>query len=587
MGDGFFQRQISRRELFKKAGVGVGALSIARHLTGNPAAASARVALSADPGAPLMLARVRPGSAAESVALAVFDDTHRRFADGSVELLLWPGDLARLKDLGVDFKITCSDLVKRDIEAARSAEAPPLLPPPGGTTSYRVLADYERELQAFPTTYPTMAKLITLPNKTFENRTVYGVEIAANVNDADGRPTIYYDGIHHAREWPAGEFPMIWAYYLLENYGTDARVRAILDNARIVVIPVMNPDGFHKSRHGMENANLGIVAGGQEAYWRKNRRAWGGNETTVPNNALAYGVDPNRNYAFLWGATTGGAAGLTPAANALPAYASTSPNPYDQTYFGPEPISEPENKNVAGFLLGRNVTGMITSHTNGRLILRPWGHTEEPSVDEEFMAGLGDQMQAITGYISQIGLSLYPTTGTTDDWYYAAAGGFGYTFEHGGSEFHPPYNNNDAPGKFWNKVVSAFLLHAEAAVDGSKHCVIRGRAHEPGDVEAGVQTSLNGHKEFETPMWPQGADGTGALVTLRTSTHEVIDINTVSKPDGTIEWHINPTTRPLEAAAGRTETLRVRISAPGRQTIEHQVSLRRGEALDLGSFPMP
>ncbi|HEX9822936.1 MAG TPA: hypothetical protein VGB51_00890, partial [Actinomycetota bacterium] len=71
-----------------------------------------------------------------------------------------------------------------------------------------------------------------------------------------------------------------------------------------------------------------------------------------------------------------------------------------------------------------------------------------------------------------------------------------------------------------------------------------------------------------------------------TSTHEVIDINSASAPDGTIEWHINPTTRPMEAAAGRTEPLRVTISAPGRTPIVRDVTLVRGEELDLGSFPI-
>ena len=397
----------------------------------------------------------------------------------------------------------------------------------------------------------------------------------------DGRPTIYYDGIHHAREWPAAEFCMIWAYYLLQNYGTDQRVTDLLDKARVVIVPVMNPDGFHESRHGIENANLGIVAGGQGAYWRKNKRAWGGHEDEVPDNPLAYGVDPNRNYAFLWGATTDGIP-----TNESPVFASTSPNPYDQTYYGPEPLSEPENKNVSEFLLARNVTGMITNHTNGKLILRPWGHTEEPSVDEEFMADLGAQMQAITGYFSQIGLGLYPTTGTTDDWYYAAAGGFGYTFEHGGSQFHPPYNQNDAPGGFWPKIMSSFMLHAEAAADASKHCVIKGRAVEPDDHEKGVVVSLNGHKEFDTPTWPQGTDGIGPLLNQSTSTHEVIDINAASALDGTIEWHINPTTRPLVAAEGGTEPLKVKISAPGRVPIEMDVVLARGGELDLGVVPM-
>ena len=48
-------------------------------------------------------------------------------------------------------------------------------------------------------------------------------------------------------------------------------------------------------------------------------------------------------------------------------------------------------------------------------------------------------MAAQNGYTSQHAWELYDTTGSTEDWSYNATGGFGYTFEIGPDEFHPPF----------------------------------------------------------------------------------------------------------------------------------------------------
>ncbi|HVM11514.1 MAG TPA: M14 family metallopeptidase [Actinomycetota bacterium] len=589
-------RGISRRELLRRAGLGLGAVSVGRLLGAGPAwaatgtGAAARAAEAAGVTEPLMLARVKPTSAAQAVALAAFDDTHRRFRDGSIEVLLWPGDLARLEQLGIDHTITCRDVVARDAsesEASSDAPALGLINMPGGDrTGYRQLADYENELKQLPRTYPHLARLITFPERTLEGRLVHGIEIAANVGVVDGRPMAYIDGVHHAREWPAAEYPMIFAHYLLENYGKDQRVTSLLNRCRVSILPVQNPDGFAYTRAGLENSNLSIVAGGQGAYWRKNRRGVGQENEANGLNPTAFGVDPNRNYPFLWGATTGGAAGYV---DPVPAYASTSPNPLDQTYYGRDALSEPETRNVAGYLLSRNVTGMITNHTYGRLVLRPWGHTNTPTVDETLMRTVGAQMaSAMGGYANQIGLGLYPTTGTTDDWYYAAASAIGYTFEHG-TAFHPNYTSGEnAVRNFWPRSMNAFMILCEAAADPAKHCVVRGRAIEPvpGQEPKPVVVSLDAHKEFDTPMWQQGATGIGPLLAQKTATREVLDLNSASDLQGVIEWHLNPTTRPLEAAAGRTETYRLRIAAPGYRPKIQDIVLTRGEVLDLQDVVM-
>ena len=108
---------------------------------------------------------------------------------------------------------------------------------------------------------------------------------------------------------------------------------------------------------------------------------------------------------------------------------------------------------------GQQVTAYLTNHTYGRLCMRPWGYTNHPSPDSDFQEDLGAQMCDYTGYSNQIGLSLYPTAGTSRDWSYGALRTIVYTFEHG-SVFHPAYGANIPSTYALNR--PAWLLLAEA-----------------------------------------------------------------------------------------------------------------------------
>ncbi|HEV3474012.1 MAG TPA: M14 family metallopeptidase [Actinomycetota bacterium] len=548
-------RKVSRREFIQKAGTGLGALAAGRFMLGSAARAAG------SSGEALQVAWARPGTALQAAALARFDDTHARPAPGIAELLLWPGDRDRLDALGIPYRIMVQDLVAHDLAADAGAPAAPDVSAPGPPrTAYRRLAEYEADLKSLAATYPDLARLIELPEPTLEGRKVYGIEIASDVARQDGRPVFYMDGIHHAREWPAAEMVMMFAWDLLETYGTDPRVTSIVDGVRTILVPVQNPDGFNHSRESaVDQSLLGGVAGGQEGYWRKNRRSFTG--LTVPvvqKNPDAYGTDPNRNYAFEWGDNEGGSSG----------------SQLDATYRGTAPFAEPECRNVRGIILGRAVTAMISHHTYGRLVLRPWGHTFDDPPDEAILKSLGDQMGAITKYRSQKGLSLYATTGTTDDWAYAATGSLGYTFEHG-TAFHPAYSSTIAA--MYNTNRPAFLLLAEAAGNPSYHSVLRGRAVDAAGQPVAAELAID--KEFHTRLWKSGD---GSNPTGQKSIREVIHLETAAGPDGTFSWHLNPSTRPTEIEAGRTESYRVTITAAGGGTRSVDVVLRRGEALDLG-----
>jgi hypothetical protein len=582
---------ISRREAIQKAGASIAALAAGRYLL---AGSIARATSLPDTAWVLQVAVVRPRTRAQAAALIAFDDTHKRSED-AVELLLWPGDAERLEELGIDYTITIPDLAAHDLVMKR--KAPKALPasaqkmPGGDRTDYRRLADYESELHELADKHKGMARLIEMPNRSIEGRTVYGIEIGVDVDQEDGRPMSYIDGIHHAREWPAAEYPMIFAHYLLENYGRNKKVTSVLKSSRVAIVPVMNVDGFHYSREfpiDDPGGNSGIVLGGQGAYWRKNRRQQP-TTSTPPNgetNPIAYGVDPNRNYPFFWGATNRGLNGLAgDAGGPVPLLAATSPNPFDQTYYGTDALSEPETLNVTQYLLSRNATGLISNHTVAALVLRPWGHTTDDPIDVALLKKLGDEMGLILGFTSQIGLGLYVTTGTTSDWHYASTAGLSYTVEHGGTDFHDPYTTPRAPGVFWPKVMDAFMVLVRAAAEPRNHCVIKGRVVDAkGKSLPGAKLVL--HKEFDSPYWPVGVDGIGPALSTRKSTHEVLDISMKADGDGRFEWHVNPSTRPLIAAEGKKETYALKITSSGHKPGKRKIFLKRGDVLDLGDVTL-
>ena len=452
-------------------------------------------------------------------------------------------DLEALRAAGFTWDVRIPDLLRREAEINRLddlfAATRLRTALPSGRDAYRSLADYNSEMKAMAEANPGLVKLLTLPEKTLDGRTVLGVEIAKNVTASDGRPTFAMFGVHHAREWPSGEHAMEFAVDLVKGARAgDPRISGLLERGRMVVVPVVNPDGFHLSFTDGQLIDLREVDGGGtasilgtpgNAYKRKNCRVVDGQDTpdgtcaafsaTSPGGYLI-GTDLNRNYGGLWGG---------PGASDLFA---------DPTYRGAEPFSEPETRNVRELISSRQVTMMISNHTFSNLVLRPNGvnpTTIGPdglpvgdAPDEQAMKALGAQMTAHNGYANIHGWELYDTTGTTEDWSYNATGGFGYTFEIGAHEFHPPYpeviDEYRGAGEFKGKGNrEAYLIALEQAVANDTHSRIVGSAPKG--------ATLRLKKTFQTPTWESSFKDS---------------LNTVMKSrGGDFVWHVNPSTRPV------------------------------------------
>ena len=213
-------------------------------------------------------------------------------------------------------------------------------------------------------------------------------------------------------------------------------IKVILESLDLWLVPCMNPDG---RIHSMT----------VDALWRKNRRDNPGTSCD--------GVDLNRNFDELWGVTQG----------------QTSCSPCSDVYCGPSAFSEPETRNIKHLLDTHRVDCFVDVHSYSELILWPWGHAPNQTVDaskrfttlasgtcapipvpgyQEYIAArdlqrfqsvgsrIRDAIAAVRGrlYTSQPGVALYPTTGTQSDYAYSRhiansklRKTYGFTFETG------------------------------------------------------------------------------------------------------------------------------------------------------------
>jgi hypothetical protein len=440
-------------------------------------------------------------------------------------------DEATLRDAGFAWKVKIADLDARQqanaATDARYAAATAASALPSGRTTYRRLPDYEFELKQLALQYPALVKPITLNHRSWEGREVSGIEITRNPTAADGKPTFLIMGVHHAREWPSSEHTIEFAYDLLRNYGRSARTTQLVDSTRTIIVPIVNPDGFNVSREA------GAVPPSQEfglrdfQYKRKNCRDVVGK---CDQKTRMSGVDPNRNYGGLWGGS------------------GASLDPLGETYRGPGPFSEPEIQNIRELLATRQIVTLITNHTYSNLVLRVPGTIDQgfPLEEPQYKA-LGARMTAHNGYDNIPGFGLYDTTGATEDWSFWSTGGLGFTFEIGGSEFHPPFADgvvaeylglppSTGAGKGGNR--EAYYEMLAATAETALHSVLTGAA------PAG--STLTVRKTFQTSTSPVCRDDFCTDIGAPLTFQDTLESSTTTTGKS-FAWHVNPSTRPQVA----------------------------------------
>ena len=234
-------------------------------------------------------------------------------------------------------------------------------------SNYKQLADIYAYMDAQIAAHPDMITKADFGD-TIQGRDIFAFTITAPDepgNLAADRPVILWNGGQHAREWVSPMTVTYIASKLLDDADSDPEVAALLNSVRFVIVNVLNPDGY-------------LYTWSNERYWRKNRR---------DNAGSSFGVDLNRNWNLAWSGD--GASG----------------DPFDDTYYGTAPFSEPETAALSNLAIsyGDDLAAHIDYHTYSQLILWPLGYelglvTPEP--DRTHFQNLSGDMSSLIQSIS-------------------------------------------------------------------------------------------------------------------------------------------------------------------------------------------
>jgi hypothetical protein len=275
---------------------------------------------------------------------------------------------------------------------------------PEAMSGYHNYPEMVAEIQQAAADHPEIVSVLSI-GKSYQGRDIWAAKVSDNVAEDEDEPEVLIDALHHAREHLTTEQALAVLRWLTDDYGTDETVTRLVDSREVWLIFALNPDGMRYD-----------LTGDPFRAWRKNRQ---------PNaGSTAVGTDLNRNYSYRWGCC-GGSSGRKSSI----------------TYRGPAPFSAPEARVMRNFVTSRVVGKVqqirthITLHTNGKLILWPYGYTrtnvpsDMTSLDHAVFVSLGRAMAALNGYAPQQSSDLYVTDGDQIDWMYGVHRIFSYTYE--------------------------------------------------------------------------------------------------------------------------------------------------------------
>ncbi|MFF3321704.1 M14 family zinc carboxypeptidase [Streptomyces sp. NPDC002889] len=243
------------------------------------------------------------------------------------------------------------------------------------------------EILATAKANPALTKVVSI-GRTVKGQDILALKISKGAKkQKDGsRPATLYMSNQHAREWITPEMTRRLMHHYLAGYGKDPQITRIVDSTELWFVLSANPDGYDYT-----------FTGTAQRQWRKNLRDNNGDGTV----AVGDGVDLNRNFTYKWGYDNEG----------------SSPDPFDETYRGTGPASEPETKAIDAFQKRIGFAYGINYHSAAELLLYGVGwQVATPTPDDvlyESLAGTPAN-SAIPGYRPQVSSELYTTNGEAD-----------------------------------------------------------------------------------------------------------------------------------------------------------------------------
>ncbi|MEV4685728.1 M14 family metallopeptidase [Streptomyces kurssanovii] len=296
----------------------------------------------------------------------------------TIELHLTERQAGELREQGVDItEHTLSDKAEKHLAAAGDG----VFRPYGGEGGLKA------EILDTARSHPALTKVVSI-GRTVKGQDILALKISKGADRyRDGsKPATLYMSNQHAREWITPEMTRRLMHHYLDGYGEDPRITKIIDSTELWFVLSANPDGYDHTFTGTE-----------ERQWRKNLRDNNGDGRITAGD----GVDLNRNFSYKWGYDNEG----------------SSPDPFDETYRGTGPGSEPETKAIDRFQKRIGFQYGINYHSAAQLLLYGVGwQVATPTPDDvlyKALAGTPDN-SAIPGYRPQLSSELYTTNGEAD-----------------------------------------------------------------------------------------------------------------------------------------------------------------------------
>ncbi|MCK6598879.1 MAG: hypothetical protein L6Q37_10980, partial [Bdellovibrionaceae bacterium] len=289
----------------------------------------------------------------------------------------------------------------------------------------------EAKLKQLSQQFPQFTRLEQIGTSN-QGRPIWALLISSTPQKNDlqyfNKPSIVFDGMHHAREIMTSEIVMDVADVVLGMKRTKTPWNQLLESWNIWIVPMLNVDGNN-------------IVWTQDAWWRKNARSDGGK---------VFGVDINRNYPYKWGSCDG-SSGAKSATN----------------YRGDKAGSEPETQALAKLGYMSFPTTSLSYHSYSELVLYPYGCQGALTSESALYQKVGNELAKMLPSDSGRGTYkagtpwqlLYSVDGDSMGFMHSEFGALSFTFEVNQS-FQPDYSVREPTLQKHRKAWSYFIQRA-------------------------------------------------------------------------------------------------------------------------------
>lgn len=220
-------------------------------------------------------------------------------------------------------------------------------------------------LQGLAEPYSDIFRLFSA-GSSVQGRNLYGVRISAEPHLETVEPEIRVIGSIHGNECIGARVVLDIVEWLTSGYGDDPFVSDLVDNAEIVLVPLVNPDGYSAVPATRTNANK---------------------------------VDLNYNLHFAW------------------------------IDVGPSPFSEPETRAIRDLSQSNSFVIGLSYHTRYDYVNSAWNYNPHHPPDADLIWEMGEAYAGDSGYRVTFGWDWYNIQGDINDWSLGTQGTFDWTIE--------------------------------------------------------------------------------------------------------------------------------------------------------------